>query len=467
MLSSSNNLTIIGKITCSTGKSINIAEVGSICVGPSAYPVLITGKENQDKILVTLEVSTKSSSPVTYYISTLPLRGDLYQYLDGGVLGAAITSALTPLITSNNVYYIPRLNFFGNDSFSFYGQDVIKTNIAQVSLNITFINQAPSFSQTSVKFDINEFNTSYVIDLSNLISDPDEYVSFELLFDIFPTRGIWTYNDIKTPNGTDGTRTIFFPFSNGKPFVPLKFLVDGGQASTPYFNARVRIRDSFGLVSTNSLDITAIVSCSATTDLNIWSSGAVCLYCPFGAKCSPTGLENITNAYGYFRVDANTYIPCFPEAACPSGGYEYSTGATGCDPAYTGIRCGECSDSHYRYGTSCLVCPKNQFPTWALGLIGFIILCVVLVIANQLRKMDVAFISIVTTYFQAISTFYSLKLTWPDFVLKFFGYLSVFNLNIEVVMSSLNVRLRPSVSKLQAIRLRLNLNTSLLSVSLL
>ena len=60
-----------------------------------------------------------------------------------------------------------------------------------------------------------------------------------------------------------------------------------------------------------------------------------------------------------------------------------------------------------------------------------------LVIANQLRKLDVAFISIVTTYFQAISTFYSLNLTWPDSVKRFFAYLSVFNLNIEIVWLTL------------------------------
>lgn len=60
------------------------------------------------------------------------------------------------------------------------------------------------------------------------------------------------------------------------------------------------------------------------------------------------------------------------------------------------FRCGLCADNFYKYGLVCHICPAQTLGVGWLAVIGVVVLGFILLVANQMRKMDVAFISIVT-----------------------------------------------------------------------
>jgi hypothetical protein len=68
------------------------------------------------------------------------------------------------------------------------------------------------------------------------------------------------------------------------------------------------------------------------------------------------------NSHGVGRPSSSVgpfLLPCIPPEACTGGPPELS-GRDGCAPGYTGRRCGDCEDSHFRLGRECVSC------TWAI-----------------------------------------------------------------------------------------------------
>lgn len=375
LLSSSSSLTIRGDIQCGSGKYINTASSGKLCVGPHAFNSSVSGNENQDFILVTLSATTLSSNTLIYYISSLPSNGTLYQYILGS-LGSQISTILTPLISVNQLFYKPNTNHYGDDLFQFYAKDVIETNAATVKIFINFVNQAPLFTVESYLFTISELTTWLSVDLFPLISDPDEFSNYTITYLSVPNRGIW-YDMDGIPTGVFPTKTYSFAANRIMTQMVLNFTIPSLNLNeifnTAYFEFQIKVSDSYGLPSLKPLTIKAVVVCSPLTSLNIWSGGAICKTCPIGAICSATGNFSLTNQYGYFPLDSGAFIPCFPIEACPAEAY--TLGVMHCGGGYGGSRCGECITNFYRYSNICKACPKNTISTPWLIVLGMVVIC--------------------------------------------------------------------------------------------
>ena len=365
------------------------------------------------------------------YINLIMVTRDLVVITD-----LEITTKGTPIAGTNKVIYQPNKFFHGNDSFIYYASDTNPSNDATVSLIVDFVAQPPEFSSTIFTLNMQGGQNRYEIDIESLLIDPDESKYYTLTFLTTPIRGIWSSN-------TDGeTSDVAIDFSKSKSvkfkideYSPILYVtLDQKGGEDPYFTFVAKVSDSYGLTSTTTLAAAGKVNCAANTNLNIWSKGDICLACPAGAVCSPTGAFNITNAAGYYPMEQDgnlVFIPCFPTSSCPQGNYKNNTMT--CGEGYGGTRCGSCALSYYTYGNLCYKCPEIKFEAWQIGLIAIVVLVILLYLAYQVSKLDVAFIGIVYTYFQAISAFHSLNLKWPPLVKAFLGYMTIFNLNINIM----------------------------------
>lgn len=350
-------------------------------------------------ILIALNVTSIFTS-ITYIVSSLPKNGSLFQG-SGGFRGVEIKQAGTPFV-SGTLYYLPNQYFSGNDSFTYSATDPTPSkSIANVNITIGFVNQAPSFSNIKLSIPMNERVSSYSTELSSLIFDPDETSNFTLKFVTKPSRGIWRFN---------GQLIKFFDdilLNKGKENL-LEVEVEKQGGGKPYFNYTAVVYDSFGLESTNRLDATGDVTCDQINALNTWGTGPLCVLCPVGAECSPSGDFPITNQYGYYGVVATLnnettvlFLECVPPEACPAR--QFKNGMQTCATGYNGSRCGTCEYGYYTYGTVCNKCADVDIPPAVLGLIAFFVLAVVLYLAYRMSKMDVGFIGVVYTYFQVCS----------------------------------------------------------------
>ncbi|CAE7626518.1 unnamed protein product, partial [Symbiodinium sp. KB8] len=85
------------------------------------------------------------------------------------------------------------------------------------------------------------------------------------------------------------------------------------------------------------------------------------------------------------------FLPCEPAEAC--------IGNNECRPEYEGLRCGQCSQGHYRVAGLCVKCPDLAGLFIALFVIMIISMALIGYILNR-KKMHLAFISIGVDYFQ-------------------------------------------------------------------
>ena len=111
--------------------SITVNSVNDI---PVATNAVVGALEDAGAVAVTLTGSSPESRPLTYTVLTLPTKGTL-----GGA--------------APNLTYTPAANQSGTDSFTFKVNDgVDNSGVATVTLNVTNVNDAPSFTiPTTVK----------------------------------------------------------------------------------------------------------------------------------------------------------------------------------------------------------------------------------------------------------------------------------------------------------------------------
>ena len=192
-------MTITGLVSCLNGQFVTNAASGDLCVGPTSYASNFNCSENQNFQLVSLNATTLGLRPLNYIIASLPSNGYLSQYADGR-LGSSISFNETEINSEFRVYYTPYLNFYGNDSFTFYARDKINstnsvvTTTSVVSILVNFFNQPPVFKITGLSQIITVETNRYFFDISTYFTDPDEAYYATLHFEQIPRRGKWYYN---------------------------------------------------------------------------------------------------------------------------------------------------------------------------------------------------------------------------------------------------------------------------------
>jgi hypothetical protein len=371
---------------------------------PITYNLTVFGiqKTIQDPILIKLNTTVFSPS-VVHFVARLPNNGTLYltsSNLDS--VGASILDNNSPLV-GNSVYYTPNRFFSGEDYFLFYAVGESSSAISRVNISIQFTNQPPSFPSPKFLLPLNETFTRYSIDLASLIFDFDEFSNFTFVFNKKPSKGKWSFNGENIMEFKDILLRLDRPNL-------LQLELDNTGTQKPYFSFNAKVIDSYGLGSTNELQVSGDVTCDQKKVLNTWGTGPICTFCPLGAICSPTGDFPITNQfgfYGFFITEGNetsaSFLECIPPEACPVSQFKF--GSQSCSPGYNGSRCGTCEKRYYSYNNLCNKCPDLNLSPILLVFLAFIVLSIVLYIAYKLSKMDLGFIGVVYTYFQVFLIF--------------------------------------------------------------
>ena len=242
---------------------------------PTAYGMVTLGEQAtpQKSILIALNYTSVAVTP-NFYIDSMPKNGTLFQF-SSGVVGTEIKEAGTPLVSSS-LFYLPNKYFSGNDTFGYYVNDGSRSNVANIVISIAFVNQAPSFVQETFVLALNESFSSYNLDLLPLIFDPDEKTNYTFYFLSLPTRGTWTLGGKQA--FTENSTLLQVGKSN-----PLELTLDKKGGINPYFKFTAVANDSYGLVSTNQIEVSGFVTCNSTNALNTWGTGPICVPCPVGA----------------------------------------------------------------------------------------------------------------------------------------------------------------------------------------
>ena len=242
---------------------------------PIAHNVVALGIQGtvQKSILIALNATSYLASP-NFYIENMPRNGTLFQFSEGA-MGTQIQQGGPPLVSSS-LFYIPNQYFSGKDHFTYCVNVGTKSNTANVNVSISFTNQAPWFIRDAFVLALNESSTTYSLDLLALIFDPDEYSNCTIQFKSLPKRGNWTFN------GNEAFIENPTLLQLGKTNI-LEVNLDQKGGINPYFKFSASSNDSYGLVSSNSIEISGFITCNSTNALNTWGTGPVCVSCPVGA----------------------------------------------------------------------------------------------------------------------------------------------------------------------------------------
>jgi len=119
------------------------------------------------------------------------------------------------------------------------------------------------------------------------------------------------------------------------------------------------------------------------------------------------------------------FMPCDPPESC--------LGNNTCASGYVGERCAQCTAGEfYRIQGECQKCPEDA---WML-IAGFFGAAVVIVLFGFIftrAKVNLGVFSIGVDYFQVISIFARSKVAWPPLIKQMMHYLTMFNLNLELM----------------------------------
>jgi hypothetical protein len=173
-------------------------------------------------------------------------------------------------------------------------------------------------------------------------------------------------------------------------------------------------------------------------------SSFTCAACPDGATCIG-GNDVPTPEDGYYPLVFNSstlFVKCpFDRACLHSTNGKNITSSSGipymnlCTDGYSGYLCGTCSANHYRLNTRCLECGNNAdanrfyIALYAIGLFIVFILSIPITMMNT----HVSSFSILLNFVQTSALFTIFNLKWTDALLGFFDFLSVYNLNVQLV----------------------------------
>jgi len=174
------------------------------------------------------------------------------------------------------------------------------------------------------------------------------------------------------------------------------------------------------------------------------ATGETCLPCPTGATCPGTPVEPVALP-GFWREEMPPSDPFFKQL-CPPARQDRPTCPllVSCVPAsaclrnntcalgYEGERCSQClRGRYYRVDGECIECPQNPELILAAFVVGVILVCIGAYEMNR-RQLNLGWIAIGLDYFQVLSLFTNVKVSWPPALKELFRILSVFNLNLDL-----------------------------------
>ena len=142
---------------------------------------------------------------------------------------------------------------------------------------------------------------------------------------------------------------------------------------------------------------------------------------------------------GYYKAKAEDLqaLPCDPVDACPAAA---AGEATTCSSKYTGFKCGDCKDRHYRRDRKCQECPETSWGAIVMG-VTFVLGCVGLLLLSHPNQVPFTCLSMFLSSIQIMALMPSLPVPWPDNLLDFFQTLSVANFNLELFSPECSVPL--------------------------
>ena len=371
---------------------------------------------------------------LTFSILSLPRSGTLYQYSGSSTnsVGNAFTQPGRVIDAQNHVVYLPNQYYNGRDQFTYQAVDPLGglSAAATVRINVQNVNQHPVFAQTALEAKISQSNTT--AEFLIRVSDADEERSIILYAPQPPSRGEWYLNDWNTPVNFQNIRVPIT--ASGE--VRLFMRHDGLGGGKPYTEFELYAQDTVDPPSASlaPLKISVTVQCPPTLPNNVWSNqGSVCEPCPEGGICSQNGDFAPFNAAGYFHIGNGTFVKCNPPESCMMGSSSGNTAASMvCTPGYKGLRCGQCDASYYRLGALCVPCAA-WLASPVLAIFLLLLACVVVIgVFALIRKYDLGFLSMLTTYLQALAILTKSKIAWPEFVDGMFNVFSFLNFNVEL-----------------------------------
>jgi VCBS repeat-containing protein len=167
----------------------------SVNDAPDADSQAVTAIEDTTSKLVTLSAADDDNDSLTYKVTILPARGKLYR--DESTDAAdEIKSADLPagLGGTNQVTYVPDLNYNGPDSFEFVANDgTVDSDEATVSITVNAVNDAPVASGDS--YSVNEDNALNIAAPGVLGNDTDvENHQLAAVLETAATHGSVTLN---------------------------------------------------------------------------------------------------------------------------------------------------------------------------------------------------------------------------------------------------------------------------------
>ena len=167
------------------------------------------------------------------------------------------------------------------------------------------------------------------------------------------------------------------------------------------------------------------------------SAPNTCVACdPDDTLCVAEDQEIPLPAREGVRVDPGTGAPlaCVMRAACPKHADTAAVLAGACAVGYQadpGEACDRCDVGFYKSGFACKRCQNYTWAIIAIGLLGVVLLAPLMI---KLAQKDVfASVNILVVFFQTTFVFAEFRWEWPEVLLDFFDYLSIFALNIELM----------------------------------
>ena len=395
--------------------------------------------EEDSSITCDLSRSTAISSNYTFFVTSLPKHGALYQVASSELISAG------ERVTGFRIVYKPPDNFAGEDSFTYMVRDplMVETS-ATLSIVVTPVDDMVMMQNERVVL-FNGVNVSIPLEATDVDAVGDRLTAYCKKLE--PARGrlqylggtvISTFDvDLKRKRNTGESNTTF------KAEVTLT--EDGLGGSFPFYTQISCSIPAFqGSTFNQSRQlITVKLQCATGTYNRVWAKrGPACGECPRGAFCSTSGDFIPVNLEGYYpdytNEDEIAFLPCAVAEACLAQTETFSLAIKSmesrqiCATGYEGVRCGQCSKEYHRNGLRCEPCPKLNLPNGIIALILVVLILFVLLVLNWIRKVDLGFLGIAIDFMQTMAILQSFQLRWPEEVNRIFQAFSFINLNIEI-----------------------------------
>ncbi|KAI9139302.1 hypothetical protein BKA69DRAFT_673091 [Paraphysoderma sedebokerense] len=154
----------------------NVTEfrTGLMNAAPVVFPQQVLANEDESLFIEISSYDGDAGDSIQNFVSSNPQFGSLYQVTVSGTKGNLIDAVFTPVSTSHpqsRLLYIPRQNYFGNDSFQVQAIDDKggKSGIETIQITVNPLPDPPV--PQSMEINLDE-DTSAVVDFK--VIDPDQ-----------------------------------------------------------------------------------------------------------------------------------------------------------------------------------------------------------------------------------------------------------------------------------------------------